>query len=213
MATRNRQRSRQGTRAARAGVGRALLVGGIALVGLGVHSLVGESAGSARAASVSPPATPLCLGRDDLVVDGATGGNGMTLGGTHTYGSICVHNGGMLLIDHQATLRAGAFYIDDSSSIVADGLPGGRSSMADCPGSGNGQPDGDPGGTLAIQARTAIIAGSVSARGGAGFDSLTENACGGEDSGKGGKGGAVTIQAATLVLTGRVSARRRGRQR
>lgn len=165
--------------------------------------------GIASGPPVAAPAvrTPLCLGRDDLIVDGVSGGGGTILSGTRTYDSICIRNGGVLVIDKQATLRAGVFYLDDSSSIVADGLPGGRSYQAHCPTSGTGQPDGDPGGTLVIQARTAIIAGLILARGGAGLDGLARDNCPAEDSGKGGRGGAVAIQAATLVLTGTVSAR------
>lgn len=181
------------------------------LTALAAPTVRPSTQGIASGTPVAAPVvrTPLCLGRDDLIVDGMMGGDRMTLSGMHTYSSVCVRHGGTLLIDHQATLRAGAFYLDDSSSIIADGLPGGttQSGPSCLPESGNGTPNGDPGSTLVIQARTVIIAGGISARGGAGFNSTGDTACGDGYSGKGGEGGAVTIQAATLVLTGTVSAR------
>ncbi len=165
--------------------------------------------GVASGSPVAAPAmgTPLCLGRHDLIVDGVSRGSGTILNGTTTYDSICIRNGGVLVIDKQATLRVGVFYLDSVSSVAAAGLPGGvEYGGSHCPSSGTGTSDGDPGATLLIQARRALIAGTITATGGAGFNGRVEDSCPAQRSGNGGKGGSVTIEAATLVLTGTVEA-------
>jgi hypothetical protein len=172
----------------------------VACVAMG--GLPGWSGGSAQAgAPVTPATTPVCLGPHDLIIDGTQ----IPLSGKHTFDQVCIVNGATLLA-RSLTLRAGVVYLDASSTIDADGLPGGPSADggADCSPTGNGEPGGDDGSPLTIMAHQAIVLGAISSNGGA----ANADECAGYQSGEnGGRGGQVTLEAAALTLTGTVTAR------
>jgi len=173
-------------------MGLALLVSLMIAVG------VRQAGGATIISSAIVPAQS-CLGPRDLIVQNGQ----LTLHGIQTFDRVCLHQGGVLVADAPLTLLTGALFIDASSHITADGLPGGLpSGMLDCRGSGTGTPDGGPGSALTILARQAIEQGSISSSGGQGLRG-SEGMCSsgnGLNGGNGGNGGQISIWAKALTL-------------
>jgi hypothetical protein len=151
---------------------------------------------------VTPTIASACLGPHDLTIDGTQ----IALSGAQTFDQVCIVNGATMLA-RNLTLRAGIVYLDATSHIDADGLPGGPSgdSGPDCSPTGNGKPGGDDGSPLTMQAHQAIVLGAISSNGGAAnMDGCATNYQSGEN---GGRGGQVTLEAAALSFSGTIAAR------
>lgn len=144
------------------------------------------------------PVSPSCDGPHDFIVDGGK----TTITGTQRFDRVCVVNGGVLRAS--GTLRAGVLYVDATSRISADGVPGGG--MPDeCGDQSSTEPDGADGSVLQILAREAIVRGSISADGGGGLDAA---ACSTPiyNGGRGGRGGQLTLDIGRLLLSAPLSA-------
>jgi hypothetical protein len=156
----------------------------------------------ASTVAATVPPLPTCYGAQDLLVaqSDVTVAQG-------SYGEICVTHHGIL---HLGTVRVGVLYVDSTSTITADGVPGGTMAATDCAPSGTHSPDADGGGDIAITARRAVIAGTITANGGDGL-AAGDNCDAGEIDppygGSGGGGGSITLTAGILILDGRIEAR------
>ena len=163
--------------------------------------LISTPAG-ATAQNSPAPASASCLGAHDLLID-----NGTSILTNTTVDHLCVQNHSTLTLEPGAVLRAGFLYIDQSSTLSAVGAPGGRPDATDCPGSGNGQPDGSPGATITVLANTAVVRGAINADGGQGVDGSDTNCANVVDpGGNGGRGGNITLKTVHLTLSGTIHA-------
>jgi len=165
-------------------------------------SLQATASAATRPAAVAATARPVACGTAGGI---DVRGTRLALHGNHTYAHVCVLGGGQLLAAAALTVRTGLLYVDASSSIVADGLPGGQPKTVDCERTGTGKPRGAPGMSFTIFANRATVLGRIAANGGTGYDG-TPSPCTTIDGGNGGDGGQITLEAANLTLRGSIAA-------
>ena len=180
---------------------RAAMAAAVCVAGPAAFQPGRQTAMAATLTTSGRSASFACQGVHDFLVDGGQ----RTLDGANTFAHVCVQDGGTLLVDNALTLRTGALYVDATSRVTANGLPG----NGECAAVGDsGSPGGGDGVALTVLAREAIILGTISDDGGAGVasDPSSCQSFGYSAVGGGGAGGAVMIEAAALTLGGTISA-------
>lgn len=131
-----------------------------------------------------------CAGPQDLRIHAGF----LKLHGDHSFQSVCITDGGQLILDDTLTLHAGLVLVDASSSISADAPLDPRS--------GGCEQTGEPAYSLTLEVRVLDLQGSLSANGGDGLP----NGCETGGSLDGGDGGKITIFAHSLQVTGHIHA-------
>lgn len=153
-----------------------------------------DQASRAVAPQIGAGAPLRCVGAHDFDVAGTT----VALSGTVAFDRVCVTNHGSILATGALTLTAGLLYVDRTGSINGDPPYALLQPLCD--------QNGAAGATITIDARRAVLLGSIVSDGGAGtaFSPTADlGSCGPPD---GGAGGTIAIAVPELTLSGPISA-------